>query len=71
MPGKRGERAPTVGERARAVEVVDRLGREMPEARIALEFHDDVQLLVSVILSAQSTDARVNVVSPVFEAGAR
>lgn len=64
MPGKRGERAPTVGERARAVEVVDRLGREMPEARIALEFQDDVQLLVSVILSAQSTDARVNIVSP-------
>jgi len=36
----------------------------MPEARIALEFGDDVQLLVSVILSAQSTDARVNQISP-------
>jgi endonuclease III len=36
----------------------------MPEARIALEFRDDLQLLVSVILSAQSTDARVNLVSP-------
>jgi endonuclease III len=44
--------------------VVDRLEREMPEARIALEFQDDVQLLVSVILSAQSTDARVNKISP-------
>jgi endonuclease-3 len=43
---------------------VERLARAMPEARIALEFHDDVQLLVSVILSAQSTDARVNLVSP-------
>ena len=36
----------------------------MPEARIALEFEDDLQLLVSVILSAQSTDARVNIVTP-------
>jgi len=36
----------------------------MPEARIALEFKDDLQLLVSVILSAQSTDVRVNLVSP-------
>ena len=36
----------------------------MPEARIALSFRSDVELLVSVILSAQSTDARVNLVSP-------
>jgi len=36
----------------------------MPEARIALRFEDDLGLLVSVILSAQSTDARVNVVTP-------
>ena len=57
-------RAPSVGEQARAREVVERLLAEMPEARIALEFQDDVQLLVSVILSAQSTDARVNQISP-------
>lgn len=36
----------------------------MPDVRIALEFGDDVQLLVSVILSAQSTDAGVNRVTP-------
>ena len=36
----------------------------MPEARIALAFGDDLQHLVSVILSAQSTDARVNLVTP-------
>lgn len=36
----------------------------MPEARIALRFADDLQLLVSVILSAQTTDARVNQVTP-------
>ena len=36
----------------------------MPEARIALRFESDLQLLVSVMLSAQSTDARVNQVTP-------
>jgi endonuclease-3 len=44
--------------------VVDRLERAMPEARIALRFESDIQLLVSVVLSAQSTDVRVNEVTP-------
>jgi endonuclease-3 len=50
--------------RARAVEAIDRLERAMPEARIALEFQSDVELLVSVVLSAQSTDVGVNKVTP-------
>jgi endonuclease III len=57
-------RSPRPEAQARATEVVERLAREMPEARIALDFRSDVELLVSVILSAQSTDARVNLVSP-------
>jgi endonuclease-3 len=36
----------------------------MPGVRIALHFQSDVELLVSVILSAQCTDARVNLVTP-------
>jgi endonuclease-3 len=36
----------------------------MPDVRIALEFEDDLELLVSVILSAQSTDAGVNRATP-------
>jgi len=36
----------------------------MPDVRIALEFGDDLQLLISVILSAQSTDAGVNRATP-------
>ena len=36
----------------------------MPDVKIALEFGDDVQLLVSVILSAQSTDVGVNKATP-------
>lgn len=51
-------------EAARAAEVIDRLERAMPEARIALEFRSDVELLVSVVLSAQSTDVGVNKVTP-------
>ncbi|ABC83377.1 endonuclease III [Anaeromyxobacter dehalogenans] len=57
-------RAPTAQARARAAEIVDRLDASMPEARIALAFQDDLQLLVSVILSAQSTDAGVNKATP-------
>jgi endonuclease-3 len=49
---------------ARALEVLDRLARAMPEARIALRFDDDLQLFAAVLLSAQTTDARVNLVTP-------
>jgi len=45
-------------------EIVRRLEKAMPEAKIALEYQDELQLLVSVILSAQSTDAMVNQVTP-------
>jgi len=48
----------------RTAEILDRLERALPEARIALAFESDLELLVSVILSAQSTDARVNLVTP-------
>jgi endonuclease-3 len=44
--------------------IVRRLEKAMPEAKIALEYEDDLQLLVSVMLSAQSTDAMVNQVTP-------
>ncbi len=55
---------PAEEKRARAAEILARLERAMPDVRIALEFGDDVQLLVSVILSAQSTDVGVNRVTP-------
>jgi endonuclease-3 len=40
--------------------IVERLVAAHPDATIALRFHDDVQLLVSVMLSAQTTDVTVN-----------
>src|SRR5919106_515001 len=50
--------------RARVGRVLDALRCEMPDARIQLEFENPIQLLVSVILSAQCTDVRVNEVTP-------
>jgi len=44
--------------------IVEQLEAAMPEARIALEYQDELQLLVSVMLSAQCTDAVVNTVTP-------
>ncbi|HEU4384340.1 MAG TPA: endonuclease III [Anaeromyxobacteraceae bacterium] len=60
----RRSRSPASAARARARAVVARFERAMPGARIALRFDDELQLLVSVILSAQTTDARVNQVTP-------
>jgi endonuclease III len=64
MATRARKRAPAPEKRARAVEIVDRLEVAMPDVKIALEFQDDLQLLVSVILSAQSTDAGVNKATP-------
>jgi endonuclease-3 len=52
------------GAKQRALEVVERLAREYPEAHTELLHEDPFQLLVSVILSAQTTDERVNLVTP-------
>ncbi len=49
--------------RARAVEILDRLAAEHPDAHIALTFSSPLDLLVATILSAQCTDVRVNEVT--------
>ena len=46
--------------RQRVGPIVDRLAIEHADARIALRFRTDVELLVSVMLSAQTTDVTVN-----------
>jgi endonuclease-3 len=51
---------------ARARTILGRLKREYPAASCALHHDDAYQLLVATILSAQCTDARVNLVTPVF-----
>ncbi len=49
---------------ARAAIVLTRLNAAMPEAKIELDYQTPLQLLVAVILSAQCTDRRVNMVTP-------
>jgi len=46
--------------RNRIVPIVERLLAEHPDATIALTFGNDLELLVSVMLSAQTTDVNVN-----------
>lgn len=48
----------------RATEAVDRLTAAYPDVRIELDHEGPLQLLVATILSAQSTDKRVNEVTP-------
>ena len=48
----------------RGPEVLDRLRKEYPEPYCFLDFGTPFQLLVAVILSAQTTDAQVNRVTP-------
>jgi len=40
--------------------IIERLAREYPDATIALRFRNPLELLVSVMLSAQTTDVNVN-----------
>jgi endonuclease-3 len=46
--------------RTRIGPVIERLAAEHPDAGIALTFRDPLELLVSVMLSAQTTDVNVN-----------
>jgi endonuclease-3 len=54
MAGKKQERA---------AEIVSRLKRMYPRAKCSLDFTNAFELLIATILSAQSTDARVNIVT--------
>ncbi|HTY11293.1 MAG TPA: endonuclease III [Bacteroidota bacterium] len=55
LPGQRSKRAHSIESRLR---------KEYPSVPMALRFDNPLQLLISVILSAQCTDARVNLVTP-------
>jgi endonuclease-3 len=49
-----------------ALEVLSRLKREYPDARTELNYETPLQMLVATILSAQCTDKRVNMVTPLL-----
>jgi endonuclease-3 len=61
---KSGGRRSRGADRAQAARIVEALRRSYPEAVCALIHADPFQLLVATILSAQCTDARVNLVTP-------
>lgn len=47
-------------------QVVERFSREMPAPSTELHYSNPYELLVAVILSAQCTDKRVNMITPAF-----
>ena len=49
-----------------ALEVFSRLKRAYPDARTELDFETPLQLVIATILSAQCTDKRVNMVTPLL-----
>ena len=50
--------------RQRAEEILARLSRQYPAARLALDFETPLQLLMATVLAAQCTDKKVNEVTP-------
>jgi len=50
--------------KVRSPSILDRLKRAYPDARCALDHRNAFELLVATILSAQTTDVRVNLVTP-------
>lgn len=61
-----GRAASRQREAARVSEILRRLQEAYPDAACALHFRSPFELLVATILSAQCTDARVNMVTPVL-----
>jgi endonuclease-3 len=49
-----------------ALEVFSRLKRAYPDARTELDYQTPLQLVIATILSAQCTDKRVNMVTPLL-----
>jgi len=62
-PGK-ARRESRKARQARGLEILARLTREYPEVRLALDFQTPLHLLVATVLAAQSTDEKINQVTP-------
>ena len=48
----------------RNAKLLDKLKKDYPDAKCELNFDTPFQLLIAVVLSAQCTDKRVNLVTP-------
>jgi len=64
LPRGRSGRETQAGRRARVRKIIARLEKAYRDATCALQHKSALELLVATILSAQSTDARVNLVTP-------
>jgi endonuclease III len=60
MPAKAAKQSK---KQERALDIVDRLRRMYPKAKCSLDFTNAFELLIATMLSAQSTDVRVNIVT--------
>ncbi|MBI1372033.1 MAG: endonuclease III [Phycisphaera sp.] len=67
-PGTKKKRTsgPDAATKQRAVTIYDKLAKQYPQAKCALDHEDAFQLLIATMLSAQCTDERVNMVTPVL-----
>ncbi len=63
MPRARRAKPRATERQERVAEILRRLQRMYPKARVSLDYTNPFELLVATILSAQSTDARVNEVT--------
>jgi endonuclease-3 len=55
-----------ISRETRSREVIDYFSKTMPEPETELSYENPYQLIVAVILSAQCTDKRVNLITPAF-----
>ena len=66
-PIRRARLPQTLTGRRRVARRIDRvLAQRYPDARCELDFRDPYELLVATVLSAQTTDVRVNLVTPLL-----
>ena len=47
-------------------ELIERLKKHFPDPKIELNYSNEFQLLISIILSAQTTDKKVNQITPIL-----
>ena len=64
VPAKAKSQFGNISIKQRAQKVFAFLKKEYPNAKAALNFNNPFELLIATILSAQCTDARVNMVTP-------
>lgn len=55
-----------IQKKKRAQHIIEILGKKYPEPKSALNYSNHFELLIATMLSAQTTDIRVNIVTPTF-----